>query len=924
MYPKFVFRLMVGLFILSFLYLPLSSQSIVTGAIEGKVVSDTGEALPNVKIVLSSDILIQREIETLTNERGIYRFPALQPGTYSIRATLEGFAPIEQRAVRVTLGKTLKANLTLQVGTLAEEIEVIAQAPLIDVKDSATAVTDLPEELLTNIPNRQNWQSIVNLAPGVVSDSAYGAPIQTGISYQIDGVNVSDPGEGAKWVRLDYNAVEEVSVSGIGAPAEYGEYSGVIFNTVTKSGTNRFEGYVELLFQGRGWTSSHEAAEAAGITYQERQEIGASFNLSGPIIKDKLTFFISGAWNNSRAYYAEFKDWGTVYPETYSNWYTPKIFAKLSWQASGNTRIHLFTQYDDQRSPASMGGWGVRDGANAEVEAPNFILNGDLIHSFSDKTFLEAKFAYYNGKWQVTPVKGREPGIVDVWNWVYYGNHIYRPHDKKERLQIKTSVSHHADDFLGTHDLKAGVEHQRGHFLYGDDTVAYYTYYFGYPGYEYTVVGSWGYEHEGYVRTTGVFVQDNWSVTDRLTINPGLRYTFYSGKVETSTEKVKTKPTWAPRIGLTYDFLGDGSLALKAHWGRYYDNLYIRGFKTLSKDNFASFGAYIFDMDLWQSTFDYNNPDIADADPDSYSLWWYDPGGGTNVTVDPDLKQPFMDQWTVGLEYELFRDTSIGITYIDRHHKDLQGQIPVGAVWSPEVIENPLGGTITAYTRDAIENEWLITNPSASRHENILVEPYRKYKGLEFFLNKRFSDNWMLMLSYVYGNATGSVDNNSTRLAAGAEVNSGWAKFYHSPNTQINSDGHLTFDPTHMFKAQGTVVLPFDINFSANFSIISGNRWTRTIKPDRRKYSMPSAANLNIFLEERGAQRYPAKYNLDLRLEKTFIFDRFRFGIYADAFNVFNDDAVTSWLTWYDLPVYQKPTGIRAPRDFKIGLRFWF
>jgi len=105
MHPKLVFRLMVGLFILSSFYLPLSSQSIVTGAIEGKVISDTGEALPNVKIVLSSDILIQREIETFTNERGIYRFPALQPGTYSIRATLEGFAPIEQRAVRVTLGE---------------------------------------------------------------------------------------------------------------------------------------------------------------------------------------------------------------------------------------------------------------------------------------------------------------------------------------------------------------------------------------------------------------------------------------------------------------------------------------------------------------------------------------------------------------------------------------------------------------------------------------------------------------------------------------------------------------------------------------------------------------------------------------------------------------------------------------------------
>lgn len=87
---------------------------------------------------------------------------------------------------------------------------------------------------------------------------------------------------------------------------------------------------------------------------------------------------------------------------------------------------------------------------------------------------------------------------------------------------------------------------------------------------------------------------------------------------------------------------------------------------------------------------------------------------------------------------------------------------------------------------------------------------------------------------------------------------------------------------------------------------------------------MPSSANLNILLEPRGSQRYDTQYNLDLRLEKTFKIGRYSLGIYADVFNVLNDDAITSWITWYGLPNYQNITGIRAPRDFKLGLRFWF
>ena len=93
------------------------------------------------------------------------------------------------------------------------------------------------------------------MAPGVtpdnMADSAYGAQDGTGIAYSMDGVNVADPEGGTAWVFVDHNIIEEAKVMGVGLPAEYGNFTGVIFNIVTKSGGNEFSGHMEFDFQGR-------------------------------------------------------------------------------------------------------------------------------------------------------------------------------------------------------------------------------------------------------------------------------------------------------------------------------------------------------------------------------------------------------------------------------------------------------------------------------------------------------------------------------------------------------------------------------------------------------------------------------------------------------------------------------------------------
>ncbi|MBE3131593.1 MAG: carboxypeptidase regulatory-like domain-containing protein, partial [Acidobacteria bacterium] len=225
------------------------SQSKETGALRGVVTDEQGAPLPGVNVTLSGQNLMG--IRTfLTDASGEFRFPALPPGEYMVKAELQGFGTVVREKIRVNTTSTLNIDLQMKASTISEEVTVTAQSPTIDVKSTETASVTLSNEILRNVPNSQFTSNIVNLAPGVNDDVAYGASQSTGIAYSMDGVNVADPEGGSAWVFSDYNIIEEAKVMGVGLPAEYGNFTGVIFNLVTKSGGNKFSGHFEFDFQG--------------------------------------------------------------------------------------------------------------------------------------------------------------------------------------------------------------------------------------------------------------------------------------------------------------------------------------------------------------------------------------------------------------------------------------------------------------------------------------------------------------------------------------------------------------------------------------------------------------------------------------------------------------------------------------------------
>jgi hypothetical protein len=168
-----------------------------------------------------------------------------------------------------------------------------------------------------------------------------------------------------------------------------------------------------------------------------------------------------------------------------------------------------------------------------------------------------------------------------------------------------------------------------------------------------------------------------------------------------------------------------------------------------------------------------------------------------------------------------------------------------------------------------------------------------------------------LMASYVYSKATGNMSNTE-------RTGAGYSDTFENPNRQINAQGKLENDYTHMLKIQGSAILPLDINVNVNFQFISGRTYTRRVR-------LPYEVDVNsayIWLQPRGSNRYPDSKKLDIRLEKTFQIGKAKVGLLLDIFNVFNEGQVDSYETI--ATNFEEVLSIVNPRAFRAGLRFWF
>jgi hypothetical protein len=890
------------------------SQSSTTGAIEGKVTDDQGAPLPGAQVKLYSPDLIGGAQTKVTNAEGKYRFVALLRGTYVLDASLAGFVTVKKDDIKIFVGQTITIDLVLKIGKLEQEVTVTGTAPLIDVKDSQMNATNLDKQMLQTVGSEMRWKStasLINLAPGVKDGSAMGAPSKVSNQWQIDGQSLlTYMGSGEDWQYPDMDIIEEAKVSGSGANAEYGSFTGAMLNLITKSGGNRFEGLISTSYSPFNWNQKNfnPADPLFSLYGTTPRNLYFDFHagLGGPIIKDKLWFYVSGGSNKRQTEIKASEAGAVLGRETFQ---IPKSFAKLTFQIDKNNRLSAFAEYEYYKW--SNKGLSVNRAADAtfyEV-GPGLPVALNFLHTFTDNTFAEIKLGYYDEYFEQRPNQGRDvPEHYDYLTGKVTGNYSTWTENATSQVMASATLTHHADDFIkGSHDFKIGVEFMRGTddmklgyaggFKYTDN---YYGYSYVYFDYRYmTFAYSYGFDLKSNGWKVSAFAQNSWTIGDRLTINPGVRWSIQRGYLPNLQSEAFFKPRnyIEPRIGLTFDIFGDHKTAFKAHYGRFYESLKTWYFNGVDPGYQDWVGYEVLQdgtkVELWRVP--YSRP----------------------ATMDPKIGIPYSDQFTVGLERTIMKDASLGLTFIYREYKDFIGRVNMTAIWerSPYTFEDQNGNpqTIEVYrqTSPGSDDRFEITNPRAGLSPSLLITPKNKYTGISISLNKRFSAGWMFHVDYTYSQAKGNMYNSGTASWGG--------NYFENPNRQINAYGNLIYDAPHSLNIYGTVSLPLGFVFTPRFMYQSGGNWTPYVQVSE------IAGSPWVFLESRGSERLPAQIALDLRLEKLFTFtERYKLSLILDAFNIFNRGVATGLRTQVNGAKYGKASGICDPKYFRVGMRFYF
>jgi len=911
--------LLILTLIISLSSLGLAQRTTQTGVLSGTVVDNERTPLPGVAITATSPSLMLPEVSAVTDEKGFFRLPNLSTGIYKVVFELQGFKTIIREGIRISMGTTTALTITMEPTTIMESITVVGESPTVDKQKTSLGV-NLGLEFLRNIPATRDLGTMFNMAPGVTGSTTHGSSERDN-AYNMDGVNITDPVTGTPFVGIGFEIAEEYQVQTGGHAAEFGSVRGGMLNVITKSGGNRITGEANFYYRHKDLQSDNTKdtpfeGQFVGFNY----EVDTSFQLGGPLIKDKLWFFGNYTYRYQETFvegYPYDKDQHTPYDR---KWMYP--FAKVSWQINPamklvgswnwspfkrNHRGASKTQNEDTT-------WMQYSRANTFNLTYSWMLSNNLIYTLKGAAVL---FDFDLEK------KNDQPRFYDYATRLYSGSYGYDDLYKRYRYQVLTDATYFIDDFYGRHEFKAGLE-----FEFSWDTRErihnkdprngagpfVYTRYEGEP---YRV-----YDYEDFKRhdqkyVYGFFFQDRWNPTDRLTLNIGLRFDRQEGVIpkqgedrsyEPSRVLEKFKPliwnTLSPRLGVSYDITGDGKTVLKASYGRFYIANILQWFVTVNPNSYVQRRYYL-------------NSDWSLGRMYSFSAT-------AGAQMDPDIKSPYLDEIVVGIQREVIPDLSFSLSFIKKWDRALMEDVSMQALdveaikdgkfnWSyytPVTTVDPYNGkTVTFYekSRDLVEENFFITNPEPAK---------RDYTGFEVVLNKRFSHNWQAMVSYVYAKSTGLI---------GTDFDDSWSgqPYFDNPNAHINAIGRFPFERRHQFKVHGTFRAPFGILISTYYRALAGRRYTRVIRSEDLGLDL-NQGNVSILAEERGSRGLPWLHQWDMRVEKQFkIKDMFRLGLIADVFNVLNLNTATSVETISSSTAFtfEEVDGILDPRVVRLGIR---
>jgi len=902
-----------------------------TGTIRGIATDHEGSALPGVTITVSvPDRGTSRT--AVTGESGRFAFPALAVDTYNLSAVLEGFQEQEVADIRVGIAATVMLEIVMPLGSVTDTITV-SSAPVLD-RTSSSVSTDFTIEMVTDLPTQRYFYDLLAVTPGVSQQSegsdaltVFGSSTQSN-SWSVDGQDATNVDTGRSYWWINPDTIEEIQALSIGAPAQFGNMSGGAFNVVTKSGTNDFKGSLTAFVQGPNLTD--ENVEIDGIPFNRDEFLDFSATLGGPIKRDKVWFF--AAYQN---FSDTFSDPGvdpafpTLYP---SIKYDVKLNAAINQSTLMDAKYHFEDwewEYGDAFStPSAQGNQG---GGN-----PAWGIGFDTV--LNEKNLLEIGYAGWRGDehWRSRTGSTEDPFIDRAppggGPWLYSGG-LYFPYQYDlGRDQADITLSTHADEFLkGDHEFKFGVAYGQGFadtVTTGGPQGRYYyrqEYTFDYYGYEYTYlyyyrVTARAYHYGADSETLSAFVDDSWQITPKLTLNLGLRFDQINSDIPDfakldrfSNETGETIPglkdavdwsLWSPRLGFAWQTGQNG--VLRGFYGKFYDQNVTGNWYAPPPDAPSYLYQYSLSPDgPWEGDF----------------LWTQ-----SGTTVDPNLKAPETDQFSLGYERQVGTYYTVGIQGVYKTTKNLIGfEILGDGEYEMLPWINPFTGELTPIASIIEEpSRWKGNRPG----EGSLAEPgavfEQDFQGVVLSFNRPFRKGWGMMASYTYSKSTGLLPDPLSE-------NQG-DPFYTTrngsdPNNWINSKQALQNERRHVVQLQGSYDLPWKLRSNVVYRFLDGKPYGRhlTVGQNASLTPLNQGSQTVIAIPADSSTTRPDQHMLDITLGRAFTLGPVDLLLDLQLYNAFNTDTHDYWETLNVPPgdVYT-PSSYVFPRrlQLRVGLRF--